>query len=98
MIRNYINIYHIVLCLVLQGFGYALTGNPFIGAVAGIFFYFGREVAQAEYRNIQASASKMRKDMGALGGFNFKYWTLKSLLGDWLIPSVIVILGAILIY
>jgi len=89
--KNYINISHILICLAFQGIGYALTKNPFIGAIAGIFFFAGREIAQAEYRNIEASESKLRKDMSVFGGFNPKYWTIKALLADLTIPSVIVI-------
>jgi hypothetical protein len=90
-LKNYINISHILICLALQGIGYALTKNPFIGAIAGIFFFAGREIAQAEYRVIEASPSKLRKDMSVFGRWNPKYWTLKSLLADLTIPSVIVI-------
>lgn len=95
--KNHINISHILICLALQGIGYALTKNPFIGAIAGIFFFAGREIAQAEYRNIEASPSKLRKDMSVLGGFNPKYWTIKSLIADLTIPSVIVITIAIIL-
>ena len=95
--KNYINISHILICLALQGIGYALTKNPFIGAIAGIFFFVGREIAQAEYKNIEASPSKLRKDMSVFGGFNPKYWTLKSLIADLTIPSVIVITIAIIL-
>jgi hypothetical protein len=96
-LKNYINISHILICLALQGIGYALTKNPFIGAIAGIFFFAGREIAQAQYRNIEASPSKLRKDMSVFGGFNPKYWTLKSLIADLTTPSVIVITIAIIL-
>ena len=74
-----------------------MTKNPFIGAIAGIFFFAGREIAQAEYRNIEASPSRLRKNMSVFGGFNPKYWTLKALLADLTIPSVIVITIAIIL-
>jgi len=90
-LKNYINISHILICLALQGIGYALTKNPFIGAVAGIFFFAGREIAQAEYRAIETSVSKLRKDLPVFGGLNAKHWTLKSFLADLTIPSIIVI-------
>ena len=94
--KNYINISHILICLAFQGIGYALTKNPFIGAIAGIFFFLGREISQTEYRNIEASESKLRKDMSVLGGLNPKYWTLKALIADLTIPSLIVITIAII--
>lgn len=95
--KNYINISHILICLALQGIGYALTKDPFIGAIAGIFFFAGREITQTEYRNIEASPSKLRKDMNMFGGFNPKYWTLKALIADLTIPSLIVITIAIIL-
>lgn len=95
--KNYINISHILICLALQGIGYALTKDPFIGAIAGVFFFLGRETAQAEYKNIEASPSKLRKDMSVFGGLNPKYWTIKALLADLTIPSVIVITIAIIL-
>ena len=95
--KNYINISHILICLSFQGIGYALTKDPFIGAIAGIFFFAGREIAQSEYRNIEASESRLRKDMSVLGGFNPKYWTQKALIADLTIPSLIVITIAIIL-
>lgn len=95
--KNYLNISHILICVAFQGIGYALTKDPFIGAIAGIFFFLGREIAQTEYRNIEASPSKLRKDMSVLGGLNPKYWTLKALIADLTIPSVIVITIAIIL-
>jgi hypothetical protein len=96
-LKNYLNISHILICLAFQGIGYVLAKNPFIGAIAGIFFFAGREIAQAEYRNIEASESKLRKDMSVLGGLNPKYWTQKALIADLTIPSLIVITIAIIL-
>ena len=95
--KNFINISHILICLAFQGIGYALTKNPFIGAVAGIFFFAGREIAQAEYRAIETSVSKLRKDLPVFGGLNPKHWTLKALIADLTIPSVIVVLTSIIL-
>jgi len=96
-LKNFINISHILICLALQGIGYALTKNPFIGAIAGIFFFAGREISQAEYKNIEASPSKLRKNMSVFGGFNPKYWTLKAFFADFTIPSVIVLIIAFIL-
>lgn len=76
---------------------YVVLRDAWLGAAMGICFYLGREIAQAEYRNIEASASKLRKDMSVFGGLNPKYWTLKSLIADLTIPSVIVITIAIIL-
>lgn len=62
-----------------------------------MFFFAGREIAQAEYRNIEASPSRLRKDMSVFGGFNPKYWTIKALLADLTIPSLLVITIAIIL-
>lgn len=97
MFKNIINISHIIICLGFQGIGYALTKNPFIGAIAGVFFFIGREIAQTEYRRIEASPSKLRKDMPKLGGLDPRYWTLKAFLADLTIPSAIVITIAFII-
>jgi type IV secretory pathway VirB3-like protein len=95
--KNYINIKHIIICLVFQAIGYLFTKNPFIGAIAGVFFFAGREIAQNEYRYIDALPSKLRKDMPLFGGLNPKYWTMKSLVADLTIPSLIVITIAIIL-
>jgi hypothetical protein len=71
-----------------------LTKDPFIGAIAGVFFFAGREISQTEYRNIEASESKLRKDMSVFGALNPKYWTIKALIADLTIPSVITVLIA----
>jgi len=97
-LKNYLNISHILICLAFQGIGYALTKDPFIGAIAGIFFFLGREISQTEYRNIEASESKLRKDMSVLGGLNPKYWTIKALIADLTIPLLLVITIAIILH
>ena len=74
-----------------------MTKNPFIGAIAGIFMFAGREIAQAEYRCIEISKSKLRKDMPMFAGFYPKNWTAKSFFADLIIPSVIVITIAIIL-
>lgn len=88
--KNIINISHIVICLVFQLAIYLVTKNLFIGALVGTSFFAGREIAQTEYRNIEASPTKLRKDMHVLGGLNIKFWTIKSLVADLLVPSAIV--------
>ena len=90
MFKNFINPSHILICLGLQLLFFVITKNLFIGALAGTFFFVGREITQTEYRNIQASPTKLRKDMPTFGGLDIKFWTLKSALADLLIPSAIV--------
>ena len=91
-----INPSHLATSLILQGLFYVVHGDLWLGAVAGLFFYLGREVAQAEFRGIEASPTKLRKDFPLLGGFFPKYWTRKAFLGDLAIPSLLTITIAII--
>ena len=91
-----INLSHLIASLTLQGLFYAVHGDLWLGAVAGLFFYLGREIAQAEYRGIEASPTKLRKDFPLLGGFFPKYWTRKAFLADLAIPSLLTITIAII--
>jgi hypothetical protein len=59
-----------------------------------LFFYLGREIAQAEYRGIEGSITKLRKDFPLLGGLFPKYWTRKAFLADLLVPASVVTLIA----
>jgi len=86
-----INLSHLVTSLSLQGLFYLVHGDLWLGAVAGLFFYLGREIAQAEYRGIEASPTKLRKDFPLLGGFFPKYWTRKAFLADLAIPALLTI-------
>ena len=90
-----INPSHLVISLGLQGLFYVVHGDLWLGAVAGLFFYLGREIAQAEYRGIEASPTKLRKDFPLLGGFYPKYWTRKAFLADLAIPASVVTLIAL---
>ena len=82
--------------LTLQGLFYLVHRDLWMGAVAALFFYLGREIAQAEYRGIEGSHTKLRKDFPLLGGFYPKYWTRKAFLADLVIPSSLTILIAII--
>jgi len=86
-----INLSHLVTSLTLQGLFYLVHRDLWLGAVAGLFFYLGREIAQAEYRGIEASPTKLRKDFPLLGGFFPKYWTRKAFLADLVIPALLTI-------
>ena len=86
-----VNPSHLVTSLTLQGLFYLVHGDLWLGAVAGLFFYLGREIAQAEYRGIEASPTKLRKDFPLLGGLFPKYWTRKAFLADLAIPALITI-------
>ena len=89
--KSFINWSHIAISLALQGLFYFVHDDIWIGALSSFFFYLGREIAQAEYRGIEASLTKLRKDFPLLGGFYPKYWTMKAFLADLVIPSVLTI-------
>ena len=57
-------------------------------------FYLGREIAQAEYRFIQANGGK-RADVPWYCGFYPSAWTAKSVL-DCLLPWVVCLAAAII--
>lgn len=83
---------HIALSLAIQ-----LVLAPFglwVGAAAASAFFIGREITQAEYRNIQSNYGGKRANMPWYGGFEKQAWTTKGLL-DWILPTVVVILVAI---
>ncbi len=91
-----VNLSHLVTSLTLQGLFYLVHRDLWMGAVAALFFYLGREIAQAEYRGIEESPTKLRKDFPLLGGFFPKYWTRKAFFADLVIPSSLTILIAII--
>ena len=94
--KPFINPSHLAISLILQGLFYVVHGDLWLGAMAGLFLYLGREIAQAEYRGIEASPTKLRKDFPLLGGLLPKHWTQKAFLGDLAIPSLLTITIAII--
>lgn len=79
---------HIIPALLLQ-----LILSPFgwwLGACLAIGYYLGREMAQAEYRNIEANYDGKRANMPWWGGFQPRAWTKKGML-DWILPTAAVI-------
>lgn len=75
----------LVLCVPLWflPFDLALFGA---GALGG--FYVGREIAQAEYRYIEAYCDRKRANMPWWAVLTPKAWTLKGML-DWLLPVIV---------
>ena len=67
----------------------ALQFNVWVGAAFAIAFFLGREITQAEYRNIEHNYGGKRANMPWYGGFEPKAWTTKGML-DWILPSVAV--------
>jgi len=78
---------HPVIALVLQAVIGLVSGDWWTGAAAGIFYFVGREYAQAEYRNIEQNYHGRRNLMPYFGGLEPRAWTLKGLL-DFILPSL----------
>lgn len=84
---------HAIIAIGIQLFVGCITHNWTTGAVAGIFYFLGREYTQAEQRNIQQNYENKRANMPLLGGMQPRAWNLKSIL-DFTVPSIAVILVA----
>lgn len=86
---------HPVIALVLQAVIGLASGDWWVGAAAGAFYFTGREYAQAEYRNIEQHYNGYRRNMPYFGGLEPRAWTLKGLL-DFILPSIAVLAVALL--
>lgn len=86
---------HSVIALVLQAIIGLVSGDWWVGAAAGSFYFIGREYAQAEYRNIEHNYNGRRANMPYFGGLELRAWTLKGVL-DFVLPSLAVVLVALL--
>jgi len=87
---------HPVIALVIQAIVAIASGDWWVGAAAGSFYFIGREYAQAEYRNIEQNYDGRRANMPYFGGLELRAWTLKGVL-DFVLPSLAVILVALLL-
>ena len=57
-----------------------------LGAAFGAAFFIGREIAQAEYRWIEAYGEGKRANLPWWGAFTPKAWTVKSVV-DFVAPA-----------
>lgn len=78
----------------MQAILYLVTKDLWVGAVAGSFYFLGREYAQAEYRNIEANYQGKRSNMPFWGGLQIRAWTVKGLM-DLILPAIVVIIVAL---
>jgi hypothetical protein len=85
---------HPIIALVLQAIIGLISGDWWVGAAAGAFYFVGREYAQAEQRNIEANYGGIRARMPYFGGFEPRAWTLKGLL-DFILPTICVTIVAL---
>lgn len=89
------NFEHSVCALLFMAIIGLLTGNWLAGALFASGYYLGREMAQAEYRNILYNYGGKRVNMPWWGAFQARAWDRKSML-DWILPTIVTISIAIL--
>lgn len=95
---NRTNIEHLIAALVMQAAIALLTGDWWVGAAAGAFFFLGREHAQVEYKYIKQSSGRRHETPIApeLAAFNPGLWSRDAIL-DFAIPVVGVVGVALLL-
>lgn len=85
---------HILIAMAIQGMVFLVLGSWWAGAAAAVFFFAGREIAQAEYRWIEANGG-LRKLMPMWQGLDVRAWSGHSRAGV-LLPLVAVCAAAAL--
>jgi len=86
---------HPLIALAIQSALAIASGNWWVGAAAGSFYFVGREYAQAEDRNIERNYGGRRTNMPFWGGLQPRAWTLKGLT-DFVFPAVATVAMALL--
>lgn len=77
---------HIVAALIIQRVIRLLTGNWWAGAGVASAYFLGREIAQAEYRWIEAFGQGLRANMPWWGPFDPRVWPKLDQWADWICP------------
>ena len=89
---------HTPIALAIQLCTYLLVFDVWTGAAAGMWYFIGREYAQAEYRLIERHYGGKRANMPPLAPLReARAWDVKSFL-DWVLPTIAVVLATIWIY
>jgi hypothetical protein len=86
---------HSLIALAIQSVIALVSGDWWTGAAAGASYFWGREYAQAEYRNIEHNYGGRRANMPFWGGLEARAWTLKGIL-DFVLPTLAVSAVALL--
>jgi hypothetical protein len=94
MIFNLTHLEHLGIGLAIQSLAGFALGNWIIGAVFAFAFFFGREVAQAEYKWIEKNGG-LRAKMPNFEGLKIHKWSLDAIL-DVLVPLVAMV-GVVLV-
>lgn len=88
---------HILMALMAQIFLWVATQNWWIGATAASAYFISRELAQAEYRWIEAYGMGLRANLPWWGRFDLTVWTKPDQWIDWAGPTFVTFLLAILL-
>jgi hypothetical protein len=73
-----------------------LTGNWWVGGALASSYFFGREVAQAEYRWIELFGEGLRANMPWHAVLEPKVWHNADQIADWLAPIASTLVIALL--
>ena len=86
---------HPFIALAIQSVIALVSGDWWTGAAAGASYFWGREYAQAEYRNIEHNYGGRRANMPFWGGLQPRAWTLKGIT-DFVYPTAAVVAVALI--
>ena len=88
---------HILLALAIMGGVRWLSRSWIGGAAAASAWAIAREITQAEYRWIETFGAGRRANMPWWGGLDLSVWHHVDPWLDWIVPTVVVIILAMLL-
>jgi TRAP-type mannitol/chloroaromatic compound transport system permease large subunit len=88
------NLLHAIAVLIAMIVGY-LIGYPILFTLCAVWFFIGREIAQAEYRWIEHYGNGKRANMKWYAILEPRSWNVHSWFWNLLLP-ILVLLGVIL--
>ena len=88
---------HAVAAVAIQAVIGLATRNWWTGAALASGYFIGREVAQAEYRWIEAFGEGLRANLPWWGAFDARLWGQAEQVADWLGPILATLLVAAVI-
>ena len=88
---------HILLALAIMGITRWLSRSWIGGAAAASAWAIAREITQAEYRWIESYGAGRRANMPWWGGLDLSVWQHLDPWLDWIVPTFVVIVLAVLL-
>lgn len=85
------NLLHSITVLVSFGIGY-LIGYPVVFTLCALWFFIGREIAQAEYKWIERYGFGRRANMPWYAPLDYRVWDVHSWWWNLLLPALITFL------